>query len=82
MNGGDGQFQSEPSWKQLYEAALLELEPNLLPQRIADAQKAIERAWALLRADGNNNPEKEALAGAQVILDDLKRIYRTAGRTA
>jgi hypothetical protein len=83
MNDGDGRSQGEQSWKQLYEAALLELDPNRLPQRIADAQKAIaERALALLRENGSNNSEKETLAGAHVVLDDLKRIHQSDGRAA
>lgn len=64
MNDSDGRSQDEHSWKRLYEAALLELDPNLLPQRIADAEKAIrERALALFQTNGDNNSEKEALGG-------------------
>ena len=39
MKDGDGRLQGELLWKQLYEAALLELDPKPLLQRIADAQK-------------------------------------------
>jgi hypothetical protein len=67
--------------KQLYEAAFFELDPKLLPQRIADAQKAMgERAFALLPHNGHNHSEKEALARAYVVLDDLKMIHPTADR--
>lgn len=77
MNDGDGQPQEKRSWKQLYEAALLERDLTLLPQRIADAQNAIvERASALLVTNGNDNPEMERLTGAHVVLEDLKRIYQ------
>ena len=82
MNDGDGRSTDEQSWKQLYEAALFELDPKLLPQKIADAQKAMgERALALLRNNGHNHSEKEALANAYVALDDLKRIHQIADRT-
>lgn len=82
MKDGDGGFQGEQKWKQLYEAALLELDPKLLPQRIADAQKAIgERAMTLLQENGHNHSEKEALASAHAALDDLKRIRQNADPT-
>ncbi len=78
-----GQLQREQSWKQLYEAVLFELDSKLLAQKIADAQKAIgERALALVRANGDDNSEKELLAGARVVLDDLKRIHQINGRVA
>lgn len=80
MNDGEGRFQG--GWKQLYEAALLELDPKLLPRRIADAQKAIgERAMALLQENGHNHSEKEALASAHVALNDLERIQQRADPT-
>lgn len=75
MKDGDARFQGKPLWKQLYEAALLELDPKLLPHRIADAQKAIaERAMALLQENGHNHSEKEALTSAYVALTDLQRM--------
>lgn len=83
MNDPEGRITSEQSWKQSYEAALRESDPNLLHQRIAEAKKAIaERASVLLRENGHNHAEKEALVGANVILDALNRIYQTDGRVA
>ena len=82
MEDGDGRFIDNQLWRQLYEAAFFELDPKLLPQKIADAQKAVgERALALLRSNGHNHSEKEALARAYVTLDDLKIIHQTADRT-
>jgi hypothetical protein len=82
MNEGDERSQKEQSWKHLYEAALLEFDPHMLHQKIAEAQKAIgERALALLRANGNTDSEKKALVDARVALNDLKRID-TGGRVA
>ena len=81
MEDGEGRFQGDQLWRQLYEAALFELNTKLLPQKIADAEKAIgERALALLRENGHNHSEKKALARAHSALDDLKRIHQTADR--
>jgi len=53
-------------------------DPRVLPQRIADAQRAIaEYALALLRANIDNEREKENLANARRVLEDLKRLYPT-----
>lgn len=41
MEDGDGRFIDNQLWRQLYEAAFFELDPKLLPQKIADAQKAM-----------------------------------------
>jgi len=83
MNDSDGRSQDQQAWEQLYETALLELDTNLLPQRIADAEKAIrERALALFQTNGDNNSEKEALGDAHLVLNDLKRIYLADERIA
>lgn len=68
------QFDDRPSWKAFYQAALHERDSRVLAQRIADAQKAIaECALALLRANIDNKREKENLANAHLVLEDLKR---------
>ncbi len=88
MNDADGLAQEAQSWKQLYEAAMLELDRDELPRRIEEAQKAIQgRVLALSRENGNSAPEKDDLADAQVVLDDLTRIHQaeqrnSAGRVA
>ena len=83
MEDRDARFIGNQLWRQLYEAAFFELDPKLLAPKIADAQKAMgERALALLRDDGHNHSEKEALARAYFTLDDLKIIYETDGRVA
>ena len=49
-------------WRQLYKAALSEIDKSKLPQRIADAEKAVVlRARELFRAAGDNGEETEAL---------------------
>jgi hypothetical protein len=75
VNNGTTRMQ-QTVWKHLYEAALLEQETELLSQRIADAQKAIrERTLSLHRKSGDNMAEKEMLAYANIVLEDLQRIY-------
>jgi uncharacterized protein YktB (UPF0637 family) len=70
------QVDERLSWKSFYEAALRERDPHALTQRIADAQKAIaECALALLRANIDNKREKEYLANAHLVLEDLKKVY-------
>jgi hypothetical protein len=78
MSEYDERPKDENSWKKLYEAALLEFDPNLLPQRIAEAQKAIDERALALRANGDGNSEKEALENALVALGDLKRMRTDA----
>ena len=73
------QVDERLSWRSCYEAALRERNSRALPQRIADAQKAIaECALALLRANIDNEREKENLANAYRVLEDLKRLYSRA----
>jgi len=83
MKNGDGRTEEAQSWKQLYEAAMLELDRDELPRRIEEAQKAIqERVLALSRENGNSGPEKDGLADAQVVLDDLTRIHQAEQRNS
>jgi hypothetical protein len=73
------QVDKRRSWKSFYEAVLCERDPDVLPQRILDAQKAIaECALALLRANIDNKREKQNLANAHHVLEDLKRLYPAA----
>ena len=77
---------SETVWKTLYQDALFEVDSEALTKKIDAAQKAIgERSLALLRGNGDNmdwEREKQILANAHGVLDDLKRIYQTKGRAA
>ena len=65
-----------------YEAALLEVDSKLLPQRIAEAQKVIAERNAILQSKGEYNSEIEALRNAHILLDDLNRIYCAAPRAS
>ncbi|HKV80011.1 MAG TPA: hypothetical protein VJP02_17820 [Candidatus Sulfotelmatobacter sp.] len=67
MSQCDERLKDEQWWKKLYEAALLEFDPHLLPERIAEAEKAIGERAVALRTNGDGNSEKEALQDAHVL---------------
>jgi hypothetical protein len=73
--------QKSQDWRQLYEAAILELDPKLLPGKIFEAQKAIAE-HACATTSKQDDVEQQALRNAEVALDDLKKIYRSDGRAA
>ncbi len=76
MNSKGKQVQGEQGWRLFYKAALVEVNPDVLLQRIAEAEKAIsERAVLLLRTNGQDKSEQVTLAGAHTALVCLKRIY-------
>ncbi len=59
-----GIFKSPDSryWRQLYRAALSEIDKSKLPERIAEAERAVVlRARELFQAAGDNGEETEAL---------------------
>ena len=72
MNNDDEEVNLK-AWKQLYEAAVLGLDPTKIQDRIEEAEKAIaKRALAVMR-EGADGAEREALANAMLALSDLKR---------
>jgi hypothetical protein len=69
-------------WKRLYEAAMLELNSELLYRKIEEAQQAItQRALTLSQGPGDRL-EQQALANAHLALEDLKRIYPAVDKSA
>jgi hypothetical protein len=69
MNVKHKQVQGGQGWRLLYKSALVELNPDVLLQRIAEAEKAIsERAVFLLQTKANDKSEQVTLAGAQSVL--------------
>ena len=67
-------------WRQLYRAALSELDKNKLPQRIAQAEKAVVlRARELFQAAGDNGEETEALDDVMYALHALRSNYKNLG---
>ena len=62
-------------WMDLYHAALLELDPEKLHQRIADANTAIRMRIDILMLDSGGTPEeRQALSDALRVLNTLRRM--------
>jgi len=60
-------------WRQLYRAALFEIEEGKLPARIAEAEKAVVlRARELFQTAGDNGEETAALDHAMYTLHALR----------
>ena len=71
---------SGQDWKQLYQAALLELDPDQLPRRIINARHAVmERTLALLYQGLDDDPEFNLLVNVAGVLDGLAMLTRTSG---
>jgi hypothetical protein len=67
-------------WKELYRAALSEIDKSKLPHRIADAEKAVVlRARELFQAAGDNGAETEALDDVMYALHGLRSNYQNLG---
>jgi hypothetical protein len=85
MQERDGAGRNAQSWRQLYDAALLEVQRDKLLDRITEAQKAMgQRALVLTR---ESDSEKYALEDAQAVMGVLKRSHQaeqrnSAGRVA
>jgi hypothetical protein len=63
----------EPNWRELYRAAILELDPVLLQVRVKAAEDAINARLADARVPGNERRDIDAALSA---LRGLKRLYR------
>ena len=67
-------------WRQLYRAALFEIDDSKLPGRIAEAEKAVVlRARELFQAAGDNGEETEALDHVMYALHALRSNYQHLG---
>jgi hypothetical protein len=76
----DRRSQDVQSWKQLYRAAVLETNMELVPRRIVEARKAAgERAVHLIREASDHEPELQDLVYASVVLNELNRRFQSAG---
>ena len=74
-NPPDGRY-----WRQLYRAALSEIDKSKLPERIAEAEKAVAlRARELFQAAGDNGEETEALDDVMYALHTLQSNYQNLG---
>ncbi len=63
-----------PTWIQLYQAALFEIDKDRLPTLIKDAERAILCRKQELY-DTVPGAEYRSLCGAQIVLKHLSRIY-------
>jgi hypothetical protein len=69
------------AWRDLYKAALFEVDKTRLPDRIAQAEKALAlRARELFYAAGDNIEEGEALDDAIYALHALQNTSQTSHR--
>jgi hypothetical protein len=67
-------------WRQMYRAALFEIQEGKRPARIAEAEKAVVlRARELFQAAGDNGEETEALDHAMYALHALRSNYQSLG---
>jgi signal transduction histidine kinase len=74
IQGRDRRSQEVQSWKQLYRAAVLETNMELVPRRILEARKAAgERAVHLIREASDDEPELRDLVYASMVLNGLNR---------
>jgi hypothetical protein len=80
MQSSAGQSGTAAGWKALYEAAVLELDPHRLIERIEEAQQAI---LSYMKTLDNScySSEKESLTNALEVLHDLRRIDGEEGKT-
>jgi hypothetical protein len=82
MNTDISKTPDSRQWRQLYRAALSEIDKNKLPQRIAQAEKAVVlRARELFQAAGDNGEETEALDDVMYALHVLRSNYQIPGST-
>ena len=64
-------------WRKSYVAALFESDITKLPERIAEAERALVlRARELFQAEGDNIEEQQALDDAMYALTALKNVYK------
>ena len=64
----------------VYRAALSEIDKNKLPERIAEAERAVVlRARELFQAAGDNGEETEALDDVMYALHALRSNYQNLG---
>ena len=65
------------NWRELYRAAILELDPSKLSQRIAEAETAlIQRERELFQKTGGNIEEEQALDDGMYFLRVLSRMLK------
>lgn len=82
MNESDGRSQGTQAWKQLYRAAVLETNMDLVPRRVREARKAAgQRAMQLIREAADGEPELQDLLYASLVLDEWTSKCQSARRS-
>ena len=80
MSTGISKSLDSRYWRELYKAALSEIDKSKLPERIAEAEKAVVlRARELFQAAGDNGEETEALDDVMYALHALRSYYQNLG---
>jgi hypothetical protein len=73
INRATASYSNVPCWRELYKAALFETDRSRLPERIAEAEKAIvARARELFNTTTDNIEEDQALDDALYALRALQ----------
>ena len=78
MNTGSSKSLDSGAWRDLYKAALFEIDNARLPERIAQAEKALAlRARELFHIAGDNIEEEQALDDTMYALHALRNTSQT-----
>ena len=73
---------SNTNWRDLYRAALLELDPSTLAQRVAEAESVVTaKANELFQNGDGNSEESEDLSDALYALQALRSVLKHASTT-
>jgi hypothetical protein len=79
MNTGSSKSLDSRAWRNLYKAALFEVDNARIPERIAQAEKAIAlRARELFHVAGDNIEEEQALDDTMYALRALRNTSQTS----
>ena len=78
MNTGSSISLTSRAWRDLYKAALFEVDKTRLPDRIAQAEEAlVARARELFHIAGDNIEEEQALDDTMYALHALRNTSQT-----
>ena len=78
MNTGASKSLDSTGWRDLYKAALFEIDKTRLPERIAQAEEAlVARARELFHIAGDNIEEEQALDDTTYALHALRNTSQT-----
>ena len=81
MTKGSSKSPDSGAWRDLYKAALFEVDKTRLPDRIAQAEEAlVVRARELFHIAGDNIEEEQALDDTMYALHALRNTSQTSHR--